>query len=105
MLGKKAQEYKDYYEKTHIFCEICREPAEYHEIFARGMGSKGNNNAGQGCCCPENRIPLCRNHHQEAGVRGRDAFFNRYGLERNLDIARDHHYRRCRKETECSKKS
>ena len=44
MLSAKARQYKEWYEKKNIACQVCGERAENHEIYARGMGSSGSDN-------------------------------------------------------------
>ena len=95
------KEYKDYSENIQVYCEICKEPAEWHHIFARGMGAKGRDGKGGGCDCIENRVKLCRIHHVEAHQLGKKSFCDKYALHSVYELAVEHHYQRTRGESKC----
>ena len=103
-LSPGAEVYKSWTKDRMVYCIICGEPAEWHHIFARGMGSKGRDGKAGGCDCIENRIPLDRIHHSEAHHLGSKAFCVKYALERVYERSVEHSQQRGRGETKCQQR-
>lgn len=55
--------------KERLFCELCGQPAERHEIVTRGSGGPRE---------PWNQLTLCRDHHDAFHRIGRTSFAAAY---------------------------
>ena len=63
-------------------CCVCGKKADLHHVDKVGMGLDRNkiNHEGKEC------LPLCREHHSEIHVIGKNAFFEKYHLDKGVLI-------------------